>query len=163
MRTSWLRSPSIRRHLLAAAVLIGCFVWAMVIMGLSFAMLEHGSEQVWVVPLFGVVVLAIAILAVRWVTAAITVPRPPAEVSPTPAVVSRTPAAVSRTPVEALSSRERQVLHHLSTGCTNGEIARQLFVAPGTVKAHLNHIFRKLEATNRLQAVAHAREAGLLD
>jgi DNA-binding CsgD family transcriptional regulator len=38
-----------------------------------------------------------------------------------------------------------------------------LFVAPGTVEAHLNHIFRKLEAETRLQAVAHAREAGLLD
>jgi ATP/maltotriose-dependent transcriptional regulator MalT len=51
----------------------------------------------------------------------------------------------------------------LATGRSNQEIAKALFVATGTVKAHLNHIFRKLDATSRLQAVAHAREAGLLD
>jgi ATP/maltotriose-dependent transcriptional regulator MalT len=55
------------------------------------------------------------------------------------------------------------VLHQLAAGRSNAEIARALFVAPGTVKAHLNHIFGKLGATSRLQAVAHAREVGLLD
>jgi DNA-binding NarL/FixJ family response regulator len=68
-----------------------------------------------------------------------------------------------REPAELLSSRELEVLHHLAAGRTNAEIAKVLFVAPGTVKAHLNHIFRKLDAASRLQAVAHAREAGLLD
>jgi len=53
-------------------------------------------------------------------------------------------------------------LHELAAGRSNQEIASALFVATGTVKAHLNHIFRKLDATSRLQAVAHAREAGLL-
>src|SRR5688572_31190342 len=71
MRASaWLRSPSIRRRLFIAAVLVGCFVWAMVIVGLSFAMVEHGSGQWWVIPLFGAFVLAISVLAVRWIPAA---------------------------------------------------------------------------------------------
>jgi DNA-binding CsgD family transcriptional regulator len=70
---------------------------------------------------------------------------------------------VRREPAEPLSSRELEVLRHLAAGRTNAEIAKVLFIAPGTVKAHLNHIFRKLEAASRLQAVAHARAAGLLE
>jgi DNA-binding CsgD family transcriptional regulator len=162
--TAWLRSPSIRRRLFIGAVLTGCFVWAMVIVGLSFAMVEHGGGQWWVIQLFGAFVLAIAALAVRWVSAAPsradTAPADP----PVPvAAHAPPPVAVQRKPAEPLSSREMEVLHHLSAGSTNAEIAKVLFVAPGTVKAHLNHIFRKLEAENRLQAVAHARQAGLLD
>ncbi|AVT41198.1 hypothetical protein C6W10_05105 [Plantactinospora sp. BB1] len=68
-----------------------------------------------------------------------------------------------RLPVEPLSQRELQVLAQLAAGRSNREIANALYVAPGTVKAHLNRIFRKLEAASRLQAVLHARQAGLLD
>jgi DNA-binding CsgD family transcriptional regulator len=161
--TVWLRTPSIRRHLLIAVVLTGCFIWAMVIVGLSFAMVEHGGEQWWMIPLFGAFVLAIAVLAVRWVPAARSRADPAPADTPVPVAVRASPAAASRKPAEPLSSRELEVLHHVSAGRTNSEIAKALFVAPGTVKAHLNHIFRKLEAANRLQAVVHARQAGLLD
>ncbi|WP_327041896.1 response regulator transcription factor [Micromonospora ureilytica] len=162
--TAWLRSPSIRRRLIIGAVLVGCFVWAMVIVGLSFAMVERGSGQWWVLPLFGAFVLAIAVLAVRWVPAA----PPRADVAPASLAIpvaaqGPPPVAVQRKPAEPLSPRELEVLHHLATGRTNAEIAKALFVATGTVKAHLNHIFRKLDAASRLQAVAHAREAGLLE
>ncbi|GAB3976207.1 response regulator transcription factor [Plantactinospora veratri] len=68
-----------------------------------------------------------------------------------------------RLPVEPLSRRELQVLAELAAGRSNREIANALYVAPGTVKAHLNRIFRKLEAASRLQAVLHARQAGLLE
>ncbi|WP_344650607.1 response regulator transcription factor [Cryptosporangium japonicum] len=66
-------------------------------------------------------------------------------------------------PGEALSAREIEVLRELAAGRSNAEIAAALFVARGTVKAHLHHIFRKLGATSRLQAVARARDAGLLE
>jgi DNA-binding CsgD family transcriptional regulator len=162
--TAWLRSPSIRGRLFIAAVLVGCFVWAMVVVGLSFAMVEHGSGQWWVIPLFGAFVLAIAVLAVRWVSAAASrSDAAPADLPVAVAAQGPPPVAVQRKPAEPLSSRELEVLHHLAAGSTNAEIAKVLFVAPGTVKAHLNHIFRKLEAASRLQAVTHAREAGLLD
>jgi DNA-binding CsgD family transcriptional regulator len=161
--TDWLRSPSTRRRLFIAAVLVGCFVWAMIIVGLSFAMVEHGSGQWWVIPLFGAFVLAIAVLAVRWVPAAPSRTNAVPADLPVPVAAQGPRVAVQRKPVEPLSPRELEVLHHLAAGGTNAEIARVLFVAPGTVKAHLNHIFRKLEAASRLQAVAHAREAGLLD
>jgi LuxR family maltose regulon positive regulatory protein len=45
---------------------------------------------------------------------------------------------------------------------TNREIARQLVVATGTVKAHTANIYGKLDVRNRTQAVARARQLGIL-
>ncbi|NMC80942.1 MAG: response regulator transcription factor, partial [Chloroflexi bacterium] len=63
---------------------------------------------------------------------------------------------------EPLSPRELEVLHLMALGRTNLEIARQLVVAPGTIKAHAASIYRKLDAANRTEAVAHARQLGIL-
>jgi len=65
-------------------------------------------------------------------------------------------------PIEPLSERELEVLQLIALGKTNPEIARQLVVAPGTVKAHTAAIYRKLDVANRTEAVAHARQLGLL-
>jgi LuxR family maltose regulon positive regulatory protein len=64
--------------------------------------------------------------------------------------------------VEPLSQRELEVLHPIALGRTNKEIAQQLVVAPGTVKAHTAHIYRKLDVANRTEAVARARQLGIL-
>ena len=64
--------------------------------------------------------------------------------------------------IEHLSERELEVLNLLALGRTNWEIARQLIVAPGTVKAHSASIYRKLDVANRTEAVAHARQLGIL-
>jgi LuxR family maltose regulon positive regulatory protein len=64
--------------------------------------------------------------------------------------------------VEPLSQRELQVLHLMALGRTNQEIARQLIVAPGTVKAHTASIYRKLDVANRTEAAARARQLGIL-
>ena len=50
----------------------------------------------------------------------------------------------------------------MALGRTNQEIARQLIVAPGTVKAHTASIYRKLDVANRTEAVARARQLGIL-
>jgi DNA-binding CsgD family transcriptional regulator len=63
---------------------------------------------------------------------------------------------------EPLSEREMEVLALLASGRTNAEIARDLFVALGTVKSHVNNIYRKLGAANRAEAVTRAREMRLL-
>jgi DNA-binding NarL/FixJ family response regulator len=65
-------------------------------------------------------------------------------------------------PVESLTERELEVLHLIALGSTNREIAQQLFVATGTVKAHTSSIYRKLDAGNRTEAVARARLLGIL-
>jgi LuxR family maltose regulon positive regulatory protein len=70
----------------------------------------------------------------------------------------RTPAAL----VEALTERELEVLRMLAAGKRNQEIADELVVTLHTVKKHVTHTFEKLGAANRTQAVAHARQLGLL-
>ena len=64
--------------------------------------------------------------------------------------------------VEPLSPRELEVLHLIALGKTNKQIARQLIVAPGTVKANTSSIYGKLDVANRTEAVARARQLGLL-
>lgn len=64
--------------------------------------------------------------------------------------------------VEPLSQRELEVLQILALGKTNQEIAHQLIVSPGTVKAHTANIYRKLDVANRTEAVARARTLGIL-
>jgi LuxR family transcriptional regulator, maltose regulon positive regulatory protein len=64
--------------------------------------------------------------------------------------------------VEPLSARELEVLRLLAAGTPNRAIAEQLVVTQETVKKHLSRIFDKLGVANRTQAVARARELGLL-
>jgi predicted ATPase/DNA-binding CsgD family transcriptional regulator len=64
--------------------------------------------------------------------------------------------------VDALSERELEVLRLAAQGLSNREIAARLVVTLGTVKKHLNNIFGKLGADRRTQAVARARERGLI-
>jgi LuxR family maltose regulon positive regulatory protein len=61
-----------------------------------------------------------------------------------------------------LTAREMQVLQLIRKGASNREIAQTLVISTGTVKKHLNNIFAKLQAQNREQAVARARELELL-
>jgi LuxR family maltose regulon positive regulatory protein len=64
--------------------------------------------------------------------------------------------------VEPLTAREVEVLGLLAAGAHNRAIAEQLVVTPETVKKHLSHLFDKLGAANRTQAVTRARQLGLL-
>jgi ATP/maltotriose-dependent transcriptional regulator MalT len=63
---------------------------------------------------------------------------------------------------DPLSEREREVLALLASGRTTSEAARDLFVSVGTIKSHTANIYRKLDARNRAEAIARARELGLL-
>jgi LuxR family transcriptional regulator, maltose regulon positive regulatory protein len=63
----------------------------------------------------------------------------------------------------ALTAAELRLLPLLSTHLTASEIASQLFLSPHTIKAEVKSIYRKLDASSRNQAVAQARELGLLE
>lgn len=63
--------------------------------------------------------------------------------------------------IPQLTVREQQVLALLAQGLANKAIARQLDLSPETVKDYLNGIYRKLEVSDRLQALNRARELGL--
>ena len=64
--------------------------------------------------------------------------------------------------VEQLTSRELEVLEMLAAGRSNQAIAGQLVVALDTVKKHVSHVLGKLGAANRTEAVARARQLGLI-
>jgi len=71
-------------------------------------------------------------------------------------------ASPSQPIVEPLSERELEVLRLVAEGMSNGEIAQLLIVSVGTVKTHVHSIIDKLGVRSRTQAVARAREFGLL-
>jgi len=69
------------------------------------------------------------------------------------ALPSRPPAPRAPAASELLSSRETEILQHISRGLSNKEIARALRVAPETIKWHLKNIFEKLNVGSRVEAV----------
>lgn len=63
---------------------------------------------------------------------------------------------------EPITRREREVLQRMARGQANAQIAESLFVSLSTVKTHINNIFRKLDVSDRDQALHKARTVGLL-
>jgi LuxR family maltose regulon positive regulatory protein len=64
--------------------------------------------------------------------------------------------------VEPLSQRELKILELIAQGLSNREIGERLFLALDTVKGHNRKIFDKLQVQSRTEAIARARELGLL-
>jgi LuxR family maltose regulon positive regulatory protein len=63
----------------------------------------------------------------------------------------------------ALTRRESDILKLVAVGLSNKEIAKDLAIAPETVKSHVKHIFTKLNVERRAQAVSRAQVLGLAD
>jgi LuxR family maltose regulon positive regulatory protein len=72
------------------------------------------------------------------------------------------PAPTAQSLTEPLSNRELQVLRSIAQGLSNRQISERLFLAVITVKGHNRNIFGKLQVQRRTEAVARARELGLL-
>ena len=64
--------------------------------------------------------------------------------------------------VESLTEREQEVLRHVAGLLTSPEIAREMHITINTVKTHRAHIYRKLAATHRSEAVRRARQLELI-
>ena len=88
-----------------------------------------------------------------WMTPAAMAPAPP----------PRDAEAVRFDLVEALTSRELDVLALLADGCGNRAIAARLGISAHTVKFHLSSIFGKLGASTRTEAVRRGLERGLIE
>lgn len=77
--------------------------------------------------------------------------------------VSGQPKPASSQPlIEPLSERELEILALVADGLSNREISERLFISISTVKGHNRSIFEKLQVKRRTEAVAHARDLGLI-
>ena len=74
--------------------------------------------------------------------------------------MARTAAAQEQ--VGVLTPREREVLALVGAGLSNAEIAAQLYLVEGTVKAYVSAVLSRLGVKNRVQAAIVAYEAGLV-
>ncbi len=63
---------------------------------------------------------------------------------------------------ESLTARELEVLQQVAEGLSNRDIAEKLVISVGTVKFYTSQIYSKLYVNSRTQAIARARELGLL-
>ncbi|MCE9670305.1 response regulator transcription factor [Myxococcus stipitatus] len=82
---------------------------------------------------------------------------------PAPAPPASEPAsATEEPPLKPLSDREREILQLIAKGVSNSEAARLLNLSKATIRTHLEHIYRKLEVTNRVEAVTEGIRKGLI-
>ncbi|HEY6760661.1 MAG TPA: LuxR C-terminal-related transcriptional regulator [Baekduia sp.] len=65
-------------------------------------------------------------------------------------------------PLEPLTDGELRVLRYLPTNLSKREIGEELYLSVSTIKTHISHIYAKLGAHSRRQAVERAEELGLL-
>ena len=75
---------------------------------------------------------------------------------------ARTPSGPVDPLLDELSEAEMRVVRYLPSNLRAPEIAAELFVSTNTVRTHLRHIYQKLGAHGRAEAVARARQLGLL-
>jgi DNA-binding NarL/FixJ family response regulator len=79
------------------------------------------------------------------------------------------PASAAEAPSEAtagtrsLSPREREILKLIARGLSNADVARALSVSRATVRTHLEHIYAKLDVSNRTEAVTEGIRQGLIE
>ena len=85
-----------------------------------------------------------------------------AKLLPAFATPSQPTSPIAQPLLDPLTPREIEVLHLIAQGHSNREISQRLFLALDTVKGHNRKIFGKLHVKRRTEAVARARELGLL-
>lgn len=91
---------------------------------------------------------------------------PPVGTAPVAPVAPPPPTAPAGTSEDAasrsLSTREQEILQLIAKGVSNSEAAKLLKLSKATIRTHLEHIYRKLEVTNRVEAVTEGIRKGLI-
>lgn len=86
--------------------------------------------------------------------------RVPSAIPPSPGADNNATSVPEVT--RALSDRETEILQLIAKGVSNGEAARMLSISRATIRTHLEHIYEKLEVTNRVEAVTEGIRKGLI-
>jgi DNA-binding NarL/FixJ family response regulator len=76
---------------------------------------------------------------------------------PTTSAVEREEPAI-----KPLSEREKEILQLIAKGVSNSEAAKLLNLSKATIRTHLEHIYKKLDVTNRVEAVTEGIRKGLI-
>ena len=79
-----------------------------------------------------------------------------------PDVQRQLTASGSTSHEDPLSQREREIVRYVAVGFRNAEVGRRLSITEGTVKAHLNNIFQKLNVRDRVELTLYALRTGLI-
>ncbi|WNG58442.1 response regulator transcription factor [Archangium gephyra] len=91
------------------------------------------------------------------------VPTEPVAPPPAPAAPGSAASSEASEPLlKPLSNRETELLQLIAKGVSNSEAARLLNLSKATIRTHLEHIYRKLEVTNRVEAVTEGIRKGLI-
>lgn len=120
--------------------------------GLVRALLPRGASGPQIIAALGAVSAGLVALDAETFTALLSAPLQTAD--------ERLPPAGAEP--DALTPREREVLHLLASGLSNKEIAWQMKISEHTVKSHVASIFAKLEVSTRTEAVTQGIRKGLI-
>jgi DNA-binding NarL/FixJ family response regulator len=82
--------------------------------------------------------------------------------APAPAPATQANNAPAEPEGKKLSARETEILQLIAKGVSNNEAAGMLNLSKATIRTHLEHIYRKLEVTNRVEAVTEGLRKGLI-
>jgi NarL family two-component system response regulator YdfI len=120
--------------------------------GLVRGLLPRGASGPEIIAALGAVASGLVALDAAPFTALLSAPPQTAD--------ERLPPAGAE--LDALTPREREVLHLLASGLSNKEIAWQMKISEHTVKSHVASIFAKLEVSTRTEAVTQGIRKGLI-
>jgi two-component system, NarL family, nitrate/nitrite response regulator NarL len=79
-----------------------------------------------------------------------------------PSLQAHIAAGLQQPSAEPLTTREREIVHHVALGLRNAEVAQRLFISQLTVKTHLNNIFQKLGIRDRVELAMYAARVGIV-
>lgn len=147
------------RHLMFYALMMGSMVFLLKWLQWKYLVADYSVELY-----VGLVALAFTGLGL-WIASHLAQPKIEKVVIEKPVYVPQPSAnQINEQELARLdfTNREYDVLKLLTKGCSNAEIAEQLFLSLSTVKTHVSNIFVKMDVRSRTQAIQKAHQLGIL-
>jgi len=147
----------VRKHVLLYGLLGGVLIVLLKVVEYRYLVIEHSIE------IYGGIVAVIFAATGIWLGLKLTRPKERIVVRevevPAPAEFTLDQQQLDKL---GITPRELEILQFIASGLSNREIAEKAFVSENTVKTHSSHVFDKLGARRRTEAVQRARELRLI-